>query len=83
MNKWKVEWLEDGVVKGPLEQRISLDPWAAELYAGSELPKKHKFVDPSLTDHMFFIKPSAGAKAVTVRATDRFGAVYTEQMSLI
>jgi hypothetical protein len=77
-NKWKVEWYEDGVLKGPMEQRVAFDPWATELYAGPELPKKHKFVEPTLNDHMFFTKPSANAKQITVKATDRFGVVYEE-----
>lgn len=81
-SKWKVEWLEDGVAKGQLEAKVALDPWAVELYAGPELPKKHKFVDPSMTDHLFFIRPSAGAREITVRATDRFGTVYTERLAL-
>ena len=75
-NKWKVEWYEDGVLKGNMERRVAYDPWAVELYAGPLLPKKHKFVEPTLTDHMFFAKPSPEAKKITVKATDRFGNVY-------
>ncbi len=76
--KWKVEWYEDGVLKGPMEQRVAYDPWAVELYAGPDLPKKHKFVEPTLNDHIFFAKPSANARQITVKATDRFGNVYEE-----
>jgi len=81
-HQWKVEWYEDGALKGPMRQQVAYDPWAEELYAGPELPKKHKFVEPTLNDHMFFAKPSAGAKEVTVRATDRFGTVYEEKIAL-
>ena len=81
--KWKVEWYEDGVAKGAMEQRIGLDPLAVELYAGPELPKKHKFVDPTLADHLFVATPSAGAREVMVRATDRFGKVYQQVLSLV
>jgi hypothetical protein len=81
-NKWKVEWYEDGVLKGPMEQRVSYDPWAVELYAGPLLPKKHKFVEPTLNSHMFFATPSANAKQVTVKATDRFGKLYTASLDL-
>ncbi|SFD15017.1 3',5'-cyclic AMP phosphodiesterase CpdA [Chitinophaga sp. CF118] len=77
-NKWKVEWFEDGVLKGPMEQRVAYDPWAVELYLGPALPKKRAFVEPTLNDHMFFAKPSADAKKITVKATDRFGNVYEE-----
>ena len=79
-NKWKVEWYEDGVLKGPMERRVAYDPWAVELYLGPQLPKKHKFVEPTLTDHMFFAKPSPDAKKITGRATDRFGNVYEESL---
>ncbi len=79
---WKVEWFEDGVSKGAMEQRIGLDPWAVELYRGADLPKKHKFVEPTLADHLFVAKPSAGAKELMVKATDRFGNVYSERLGL-
>ena len=79
-DKWKVEWLEDGVLKGKMEQRVALDPMAVELYGGPELPKKHKFVEPTLADHIFFAKPTLNAKKITVRATDRFGNVYSEEI---
>lgn len=81
--KWKVEWVEDGVVKGAMEQRVALDPLAVELYAGPELPKKHKFVEPTLADHIFFAKPSVNAKKIEVKVTDRFGNSYTESISLV
>ncbi len=80
--KWKVEWFEDGVAKGSMQQRVALDPLAVELYAGAELPKKHKFVEPTLADHMFFAKPSANAKEIEVKVTDRFGKVYSVKKKL-
>ncbi len=79
---WKVEWWEDDKPKGAMQQRVGLDPWAAELYAGPELPKKHKFVEPTLADHLFYAMPSKEAKKITVKATDRFGQVFTEQLEL-
>lgn len=80
--KWKVEWFEDGMAKGMMEQRVAKDPWAVELYAGPELPAKHKFVEPSLADHIFFAKPSPNAKEILVKATDRFGNVYSEKLTV-
>ncbi|MCU7548305.1 calcineurin-like phosphoesterase family protein [Chitinophagaceae bacterium LB-8] len=76
--QWKVEWYEDGMLKGKMEQRTTLDPWAVELYAGEDMPKKHKFVEPTITDHLFFAKPSAGAKEIKVVATDRFGNIFSD-----
>lgn len=82
-SKWTVQWYEDGVLKGNMEQRVDYDPWTIELYKGDQLPKKHKWVDPTLTDHLFFAKPSAGAKKITVTATDRFGKKYSQDMDLV
>ncbi|TWI85529.1 3',5'-cyclic AMP phosphodiesterase CpdA [Lacibacter cauensis] len=81
-SKWKVEWFEDGAAKGAMEQRVAFDPLAVELYSGPELPKKHKFVEPTLADHIFFAKPSAGAKEIEVKVTDRFGKVYSVKKKL-
>jgi hypothetical protein len=80
--KWKVEWYENGELMGMPQQRIAKDPWAVELYEGPNLPKKHKFVEPSLTEHLFFITPSANAKTIKVKATDRFGNVYEEEVKI-
>ena len=77
-SRWKVIWLEDGVVKGPMQQRTGLDPLATELMLGKSLPVQQKWVEPTLNDHLFFAKPSAGAKKITIRVTDRFGNVYEE-----
>jgi hypothetical protein len=54
----------DGVAKSSREQRVGLDPWAVELYAGPELPKKHKFVEPTLADHLFYATSSKEAKKI-------------------
>ncbi|WP_072038982.1 calcineurin-like phosphoesterase C-terminal domain-containing protein [Flavihumibacter solisilvae] len=65
-----------------MEQRVDLDPWAAELYSGNQLPRKHKWIAPTLTDHLFFAYPAPGTKEVTVKATDRFGNRYEEKIVL-
>lgn len=80
--KWKIEWLEDDVLKGEMKQIIAYDPQALELYKGPGLPVKHKWVEPNLTDHLFAAVPSSGARKITVRATDRFGVQYVKEMML-
>lgn len=79
---WKIEWLEDGVSKGAMEQILDYDPIAVELYKGPAIPAKHKWVEPNLTEHLFAATPSAAAKEITVKATDRFGKVFTTVLSL-
>jgi hypothetical protein len=74
--------MEDGVSKGNMEQIIGYDPEAVELYLGPAMPEKHTWVEPSLTEHLFKAAPSANAKEITVKATDRFGNVYTQKITL-
>lgn len=79
-SKWKLEWLEDGVSKGTMQPYMGYDPLAYELYEGPEKPKKHPFAEPILTDHLFIAEPSAAAREIVVKATDRFGKTYTEKL---
>lgn len=78
--QWKVEWWEGDTYKGIMEQFTGYDPEAYKLYLGPQLPKKHKWVEPCLTDHLFKAMPSDKTKNITVKATDRFGNVYQETL---
>ncbi|SDL13142.1 N terminal of Calcineurin-like phosphoesterase [Catalinimonas alkaloidigena] len=80
--QWKVEWEEDGQARGEMTRELGYDPLSVELHQGDQLPKKHAWVDPQLTDHLFFAQPSPNAKHITVRATDRFGNVFSEHIAL-
>ncbi len=78
---WKVEWWKDGTTMGAMEQFTGKDPWANELYLGPQLPSKHKWVEPSLTDHLFAAYiGTGGVKEVVVKVTDRFGNVFQERI---
>lgn len=78
--EWKVTWFENGTRQGEMHQQTALDPMAVQLQAGEKLPAKHKWVDPTLTDHLFFAKPSKNAKEIRIEVTDRFGQVYSDVM---
>lgn len=71
--KWKVEWLEDGVVKGNMKQIRCQDPVVVANFPAN----MHVF-----SDHFFAAVPEAGTKEITVKATDRFGNVYTQKIQL-
>ncbi|WP_089320038.1 calcineurin-like phosphoesterase C-terminal domain-containing protein [Pontibacter ummariensis] len=79
---WKVEWFEDGKKMGEMQREIALDPLSVELHAGTAKPAKHKWVEPQLTDHLFFAKPSASAERLTVQVTDRFQNIFKEEVRL-
>jgi hypothetical protein len=80
--EWKVAWFENGLRQGDMKQETGLDPLAVQLYAGEALPMKHKFVDPTITDHLFYARPSGNAKEIKIEVTDRFGQIYTETFSV-
>lgn len=71
--QWKVEYLEDGAVKGTMAQIRCQDPISMAHYPAN----MHVF-----SDHFFAATPAAGVKEVTVKVTDRFGVVYQEKVKL-
>ena len=76
--QWTVEWITDGVARGPMAQRIGFDPLSVQLHEGGTLPTRRTWVDPQLTEHLFYAPVAAATREVQVRATDRFGHVFTE-----
>jgi hypothetical protein len=78
---WKVHWYEDGIRKGEMQRIVAHDPLSVELHSGSELPALRKWVEPQLSDHMFFFKTDSAAKQVVVEVTDRFGNVFSEKLN--
>lgn len=78
--EWKIVWYEDGVKKGMPERIVAKDPLSIQLHEGPEMPKRRKWVEPQLNDHMFFFEPSKDASNIVVEAMDRFGNVYAEKL---
>ncbi len=80
--EWKVRWFENGRLRGEMTRETSLDPLSIQLHAGASLPAKHPWVEPILTDHLFYARPSADAREIRVEVADRFGQVFTETASV-
>lgn len=78
----KVFWHEDGKPMGEMERRTAMDPESIYLFEGDKKPKKHTWVEPALTDHLFFAKPSKGAKMVVVEFFNRWGERFTAKHQL-
>ncbi|MXV50205.1 metallophosphoesterase [Pedobacter sp. HMF7647] len=79
---WKIECFADGNSIGAPIQKTAYDPLAAETLLGADIPKPRGWVEPLLTDHLFFIKVPAGTKSLKVNATDRFGETFTDTLGL-
>jgi len=76
---WKVEWLENGELKGEMTQYWSIDPAAQNLYKpGSS--KKFSWLRAGSTHHLFKAKPVNANAKISVRVTDRFNNVYTKDL---
>ena len=75
--EWKVEYFEDGVKICDMERFKAQDPLAAELYKDPSTLKR-SWVYAAPTENMFRAPVSADAKVLEVRATDRFGRVYSK-----
>lgn len=74
---WKVEYSIDGKEKGLLQQFEGYDPVAYATMLGPSLPKSRGFAEPRQTDHLFKAIVPPGAKEIVVKATDRFGKIFT------
>ena len=80
--RWTIDWYENGVKRGNMVRGIGMDPLSVELYRGKGRPGKRNWVEPANTDHLFFARPSEDANEITVEATDPWGRIYTERLSL-
>jgi len=74
--EWTVVWYEGGDKRGTMAQRLGTDPLSVRLHAGPDLPEWRKWVEPELTDHLFYA-PVSDETSITVEVTDRFGNVYS------
>ncbi len=78
---WKVEYYEDGVLRGGMERFTAQDPLAKDLYKDpASLKRNWVYAAPS--DNMFKAPLSEGVRTVEVRVTDRFGRVYRNTIDL-
>lgn len=79
---WKVEISINNGSFQVMTQEKGFDPLANELYLGPELPSFRKWVEPKNTSHLFKATLKGDTKSVTVKATDRFGKVYTTTQTI-
>ena len=78
--QWRVEWLENGKVMGEMTRYEGFDPMAAEICADKERVQ-YEWISPIKTPHMFRATPHDASAKIEVRATDRFGNVYSQTIN--
>lgn len=77
--EWRVEWFENGVYMGEMEQCEALDPKVAEMCADKD-KLEFKWIAPMKTDHMFKAIPQNEKSKIEIKVTDRFGNIYQEEI---
>ena len=80
--EWTVRWFADGDPRGLMARRPGRDPLSVELHSGDDLPPHRSWVEPRITNHMFYAPVEPGVAEVRVEATDRFGRAYSETLRL-
>lgn len=80
--EWTVRWFADGDPRGLMARRPGRDPLSVELHSGDDLPPHRPWVEPRITNHMFYAPVEPGVAEVRVEATDRFGRPYSETLRL-
>jgi hypothetical protein len=73
---WTVTYAVNGEPKGEMSRRRGYDPRSVALHLGPDKPAKRAWVDPVITDHLFYARVREGA-SVTVEARNGWGEVYT------
>ena len=73
---WTVSYSVNGEPKGQMSRRRGLDPRSVLLHTGPEKPAKRPWVEPVVTDHLFYARVPDGA-SVVVEARDGWGGIYT------
>jgi hypothetical protein len=71
---WKVQWYQDGVLQGNMEQHPDEDQDFITMKKGQKTGYH--------TLHLFRAKPSPGARAIKVVVTNRFGETYAQELTL-
>lgn len=72
---WKIEWFEDGNLKGEMTQFEGIDPYVQSLCA-DRTKIKYNWIAPTKTNHLFQASPTLETATVKIKVTDRFGNIY-------
>ncbi|MFA6402259.1 MAG: calcineurin-like phosphoesterase C-terminal domain-containing protein [Salinivirgaceae bacterium] len=76
---WKVQWFENDILMGEMEQYWGEDPLAKLTYPPNS-NKKYSWLGIGDTHHLFKAKIKIPNAKITVKITDRFGKVFTNDI---
>lgn len=77
---WTVRWYEDGQPRGLMSRRRGFDPLSVQQHRGDALPARRPWVEPIVTNHLFYAAATPGAREWRVEAEDGSGRRYSETL---
>ena len=80
--EWEIYWFEDGIRKGQMANRLGKDPMSLKMHTGPNLPERRTWVEPVLTNHLFYAPVSSDTREVRIVATDRFDRTYATAIQM-
>lgn len=80
-SSWKIEWFEDGVLKGEMIRYKGYDPNIYKDVSENGQNYAFPYVGSDLTEHLFYAVPESDKSVITVKATDHNGNVYTQELN--
>ncbi len=75
--EWQVNWYENRVLMGEMQQYWGKDPLAAEMYQPGK-NKRHSWLSSSQTNHLFRASVKDPNAQISVVVNNRFGNEYKE-----
>lgn len=79
-DKWVVEMYEDGINRGRMEQFVDYAPEVFALNKSKNISEGTNWY--MKTNHLYRMKPLNKDASIVIKATDRFGNVYKQDVSL-
>ena len=76
---WKVEWMENDKIIGEMTQVNMIDP-SAQILCSDKEKLEFPWISPISNNHMFKATPLNSNAKYTIRETDSFGNIYTQDV---
>ena len=77
---WKVNWYENGILKGEMKQYRGHDPYATDYIVKNKASFRYDWISTGATEHLFFAEPSSPDVKIKIEVIDRFGNKYIEEL---
>ncbi len=78
--EWKVEWLENGKNMGAMTRYEGIDPYADNM-CNEKKKTIQSWIAATSTGHLFRATPAEADSDIVIRVTDRFGNIYTQNVT--